>query len=170
MCIRDRLNATLFAEHGWKPNGEEPLPQGMKDKFLGFIASQLPKWLTKGGALGQDSKVSARNIGGVYGGKWGDLLGRMANAGLDNFFYKDTPEEPANSGVVDPDDMSGLDGRPPQGGIDNAPSVVVIDPKDYDKIPVDALGNAYKNLLKQVKKFYFYDILSNEIESYAFGG
>lgn len=71
------LNATLMAQFGFKPDGETELDPTSKERFLNWMGTKLPKFLAKGGSLGQDSQVSARNIGGRQGGKLGDLLGRI---------------------------------------------------------------------------------------------
>jgi hypothetical protein len=71
------LNATLMANYGFKPDGQRELDPTYKEQFLTWVTKGLPDWLKKGGRLGQDSQVSARNFGGRRGGEVGDLLGRL---------------------------------------------------------------------------------------------
>lgn len=113
------LNATLMAQFGFKPDGETELDPTSKERFLNWVSTKLPPFLAKGGKLGQDSQVSARNFGGRQGGKLGDLLGRilisngkLPNA-ITNMFFG--PEK-----QVGGDDEEGNDGpkagdqRPPK--------------------------------------------------------
>ena len=142
------LNATLMANFGFKPDGESELDPTYKEKFLSWVGKQLPDWLSKGGRLGQDSQVSARNVGGRRGGEIGDLLGRLsiANGNFPSWLTNKIlgPSSELSKGPEDKkQDTKGGDQRPPQPPQDTPPETL-----PDTTIPNDSDGRVYKALLR----------------------
>ena len=108
------LHAMLMAEHGFNPDGKTELSDTFRKQIKDFVKNRmLPKWLTKGGTLGAGEKDNARNIGGVIGSQFGDILGRglIAALGIDNEDYIEVRdrEQKKKDRSADLDDVLDLD-------------------------------------------------------------
>jgi len=152
------LNATLMANYGFKPDGQRELDPTYKEQFLTWVTKGLPDWLKKGGRLGQDSQVSARNFGGRRGGEIGDLLGRLliapgSGGGLPgkitDMLFGPKPKPEQKKGESGDNTTKGTQTRPPGSDPEqNDNSTTNLVPYSYEPIPNDKKGQDYKNLLR----------------------